>query len=360
MLTNRLKISDTLSMLSGYSKSGQSVKYSDTVSMLTNRLKISDTLNMLSGYSKSGQSVKYSDTASMLTNRLKISDTSNMLSGYSKSGQTARYSDTAAMIANRLKISDTALMLSKRLKISDTAFMLSVKAPLLSPALTGLPTAPTASAGTINTQIATTAFVNSAVLSATPPGTSLTGNTLASNILNSSLTSLGTLSNLNVSGNISGTLTTASQPNITTVGTLSNLTITGDLTLNGTVFSTNGLNASAASTSDGIGYTSNGGTVLQKTSKTTSVTINGYSGQITTNTSKINGIASASFVVNNSVVNANDVPFIAIASGGTQGTYQIQVDQVFNGGFMITISNKTFSTSNAESLVLNFVIFRGN
>lgn len=37
------------------------------------------------------------------------------------------------------------------------------KAPLASPALTGTPTAPTASAGTNSTQIATTAFVKSAV-----------------------------------------------------------------------------------------------------------------------------------------------------------------------------------------------------
>ncbi len=40
---------------------------------------------------------------------------------------------------------------------------LALKAPLASPALTGTPTAPTASAGTNTTQIATTAFVTSAV-----------------------------------------------------------------------------------------------------------------------------------------------------------------------------------------------------
>ena len=40
---------------------------------------------------------------------------------------------------------------------------LSLKAPLASPAFTGTPTAPTAAAGTNNTQIATTAFVNSKI-----------------------------------------------------------------------------------------------------------------------------------------------------------------------------------------------------
>ena len=40
---------------------------------------------------------------------------------------------------------------------------LDLKAPLLSPALTGVPTAPTAAAGTSSTQLATTAFVNAEI-----------------------------------------------------------------------------------------------------------------------------------------------------------------------------------------------------
>ena len=42
----------------------------------------------------------------------------------------------------------------------------TTRAPLASPALTGIPTAPTATAGTNNTQIATTAFVTSAIATA--------------------------------------------------------------------------------------------------------------------------------------------------------------------------------------------------
>ena len=49
-------------------------------------------------------------------------------------------------------------------KVVNTA--LGLKAPLASPALTGTPTAPTATAGTNSTQIATTAFVTSAVSTA--------------------------------------------------------------------------------------------------------------------------------------------------------------------------------------------------
>ena len=60
----------------------------------------------------------------------------------------------------------------KQIKINDTVYdvedsvarsALKQKAPLESPALTGIPTAPTASNGTSTTQIATTAFVQNAV-----------------------------------------------------------------------------------------------------------------------------------------------------------------------------------------------------
>ena len=52
---------------------------------------------------------------------------------------------------------------------------LELKAPLASPALTGTPTAPTATSGTNTTQIATTAFVNSAVSSAIKTATGTIG-----------------------------------------------------------------------------------------------------------------------------------------------------------------------------------------
>ena len=125
-----VKYSDTSTMLTGYAKSGQSVRYSDTAVMVSNRLKVSDTSTMLTGYAKSGQSVKYSDTASMIANHLKISDTSTMLTGYAKSGQSVKYSDTAAMLSNRLKISDTLTMLTgyarggQSVKYSDTSAMI--------------------------------------------------------------------------------------------------------------------------------------------------------------------------------------------------------------------------------------------
>lgn len=57
----------------------------------------------------------------------------------------------------------------------------------------------------------------------------LTSTALGSSVVNSSLTSLGTLTDLVVSGNIAGTMTTASQPHITSVGTLTELTVSGNV-----------------------------------------------------------------------------------------------------------------------------------
>jgi hypothetical protein len=134
MLANRLKISDTSNMLSGYAKVGQFVSFSDTASMLLSRLRILDTSAMLSGYAKRGMMVQYTDTANMLLGYLRVIDTTAMLSGYAKNGTVVKYSDTATMLAgyaksvdnlNNVKYVDTALMLSSRLKISDTTSMLA-------------------------------------------------------------------------------------------------------------------------------------------------------------------------------------------------------------------------------------------
>ncbi len=95
---------------------------------------------------------------------------------------------------------------------------------------------------TVNAQGQLTAAANVAI---TANAANLTGTTLSSTVLNSSLTSVGTLGSLAVTGNVSsgnanlgnlatanffaGTLTTAAQPNITSVGTLGSLSVTGNV-----------------------------------------------------------------------------------------------------------------------------------
>ena len=95
---------------------------------------------------------------------------------------------------------------------------------------------------TVNAQGQLTAAANTAI---TANAANLSGTTLNANIVNSSLTSVGTLGSLAVSGNataaniyansgtigaslLTGTLTTAAQPNITSVGTLTSVSVTGN------------------------------------------------------------------------------------------------------------------------------------
>jgi hypothetical protein len=84
---------------------------------------------------------------------------------------------------------------------SDADTALALKAPLSSPALTGTPTAPTAGAGTNTTQVATTAFVGTAVANLIDgaPGALNTLNELAAalNDDTSAATNLTTLINAN-------------------------------------------------------------------------------------------------------------------------------------------------------------------
>ncbi|MBK7625726.1 MAG: S-layer family protein [Bacteroidales bacterium] len=142
-----------------------------------------------------------------------------------------------------------------------TQTALNLKAPLASPALTGVPTAPTAVAGTNTTQLATTAFVTDAVMTATPDATTLvkgkvqlagdlggTGTTAAAPIISAGAiddskvsataaiadTKLATIS---TAGKVSNSATTAtSSNNINTIvlrdgsGNFSAGTISADLT----------------------------------------------------------------------------------------------------------------------------------
>jgi hypothetical protein len=92
---------------------------------------------------------------------------------------------TAAINANTTQISTTAFVSTAVDQLNSTVTSaLSLKAPLASPALTGVPVAPTAAAGTNTTQLATTAFVfeaNAGVLARVLANTGAVANDLATN-----------------------------------------------------------------------------------------------------------------------------------------------------------------------------------
>jgi hypothetical protein len=107
------------------------------------------------------------------------------------------------------------------------------------------------------------------------------------------------------------------------------------------------------------GYgTGSGGTVVQITSKSTGVTLNKPSGQITTAASSLGANTAVSFTLTNSKIAANDIPRIVIKSGATAGAYLLTVDAVSSGSCQVSIRNMT-AGSLSEVLVLQFNIEKG-
>lgn len=108
----------------------------------------------------------------------------------------------------------------------------------------------------------------------------------------------------------------------------------------------------------GYGFTS-GSTVTQLTSKSTGVTINYPTGQITLNNSALAAATSTAFILTNSVLAATDVVLVNIAGGATTLAYGISVEQVSAGSCRIQLRNNS-ATSLSEAMVLNFVVIKGS
>ena len=115
----------------------------------------------------------------------------------------------------------------------------------------------------------------------------------------------------------------------------------------------------STSATAGVGYvTGAGGTVTQATDKSTGVTLNKVSGQITMNAASLAAAAEVSFTLTNSTIANTDVVVSAISSGATAGAYNTHVDAIANGSCRFSITN--FSTGPlAEAIVINFVVIKG-
>lgn len=105
----------------------------------------------------SGTSIDTTSLSNRINLKLNISDTANMLSPYLRKNVAAATYQPIGSYA--------------------TTSQLAAYAPLASPALTGVPSAPTATAGTNTTQLATTAFVTAAVAASTTGVSSFVGRT---------------------------------------------------------------------------------------------------------------------------------------------------------------------------------------
>jgi len=150
--------------------------------------------------------------------------------------------------------------------------------------------------------------------------------------------------------------TTTNGGNLRLAGnTLSSTNTNGDVLL-----TPNGTGQVLATKAFGYGGAGTGGVVTQGTSRTTGVTLDKLSGQITLfATTSVSGHASNEFTLTNSFIAATDVVHVCFASGLTAASYGVTVTAVSAGSCKIAVSNLSNSATPTDTPVLNFVVIKG-
>jgi hypothetical protein len=109
-----------------------------------------------------------------------------------------------------------------------------------------------------------------------------------------------------------------------------------------------------------FGYpTGTGGAVTQLTSRTTGVTLNKLSGQITLVAGSISGLSSQEFTLTNSFIAATDVVLVSFKSGLTAATYDVTVTATAAGSCKISVHNVNNSATPTDTPVINFIVVKG-
>jgi hypothetical protein len=122
-------------------------------------------------------------------------------------------------------------------------------------------------------------------------------------------------------------------------------------------FVTSGIQSTSPSI--GIGYaTGAGGAVSQATDRTTGVTLNAVSGQITTQATSLTAQTSVSFTVTNSAVAIGDVIALSIQSGPTGTKTIATVTTVAAGSFKINLFNTDASVADIGAAIINFAVIK--
>lgn len=108
----------------------------------------------------------------------------------------------------------------------------------------------------------------------------------------------------------------------------------------------------------GLGYGSGaGGAVTQATSKSTGVTLNTVTGEITMNGAALAAATIVSFTLNNSAIAADDQLLVTHDSVGTLGGYTVNGRATGAGTAEINVRNNT-AGSLSEAIVLKFSVFK--
>lgn len=109
----------------------------------------------------------------------------------------------------------------------------------------------------------------------------------------------------------------------------------------------------------GLGFnTGAGGTVVQSSSKATTVTLDKHTGKITMNAATLNADTTVSFTLNNSQVEAEDQLVVSHHSGGTAGSYTVGGRATGAGTATVVVRNITGGNL-GEAIVLKFSVIKG-
>lgn len=97
--------------------------------------------------------------------------------------------------------------------------------------------------------------------------------------------------------------------------------------------------------------------VTQATNRTTGVTLNSLTGQVTTNTTSLAAGAQATFTVTNSKVAANDLVVIAQKGGSNSTGTDVFVSAISAGSFAITVDNNA-AGAETGAIVISFAVIK--
>jgi hypothetical protein len=223
--------------------------------------------------------------------------------------------------------------------------------------------APTLTSITTPLVIGDTTFQSSGGVSigtATDPGA---GNLLVNgSIAGASVSATAAVSGASVAatGTVSGANVTAtaavSGATVSATGAVSGASVSATGNVSGGSLSTTG-SALSSSSSAGVGYsTGAGGTISQSTSKSTAVTLNKVSGQITLNGASLASATAVSFTLTNSSIALGDLLVLNHVSVGTVGAYHLNA-QSAAGSAKITVTNIS-GGSLSEAIVIGFAVVK--
>ena len=182
-------------------------------------------------------------------------------------------------------------------------------------------------------------------------------NALAGNIrqevANISVANGVTATQFTTTGNVTaGNLTLSTGGIVSSTGLIST---TANI-LAGNVLSTGAVTSNSASA--GMGYrVGAGGTVTQDTSKSTPVTLNTITGEITMSGVQLGGDTTVSFTLNNSQIGNTDLMVLNQVSDANIGFYSFN-GQCNSGNAVISVHNMT-NTNRSDAIVIRFAVIRG-